>query len=133
MRALGVIRVSQVDGRSGLSFASPAIQRQRIEEAVKRDGGKLLEVFEELDVSGTLPLSKRNGLLTAVEAVESGRAGAIYVGYFDRLARSLRTQHEVCERVEAVGGSVVAVDVGKVGGGSAASKLSANVVVQLAS
>ena len=38
----------------------------------------------EIDVSGRLPLSKRPGLLEAVEMVEAGQADHIVVAYFDR-------------------------------------------------
>jgi hypothetical protein len=37
-RAIGIVRVSQVSGREGDSFASPAEQRERIEVACERDG-----------------------------------------------------------------------------------------------
>ena len=36
-RAIGIFRVSQVNGREGDSFASPAEQRDRIEAACERD------------------------------------------------------------------------------------------------
>lgn len=126
-RAIGVVRVSRVNGREGDSFASPVVQRERIETACTHDGLELLDVLDELDVSGGLPLAKRPGLLSAVEAIEAGRASTLMVGYFDRLARSLSTQHEVCERVEAAGGQVIAVDVGRVGG-NATRKLQANIL-----
>jgi hypothetical protein len=44
----------------------------------------------------------------------------VIAAYFDRLFRELRVQHEVCERVEAVDGSVIAVDIGEITNGSAA-------------
>ena len=128
MRAIGVIRVSQVRGREGASFASPVEQRERIETACERDGLRLLATHEELDVSGGTPLAKRPGLLNAVEAVEAGGAEVVIVAYFDRLVRSLAVQAEVVERVEQAGGRVVAVDVGQITGATATQWLQGTVL-----
>ena len=123
-RAIGIVRVSQVGGRDGDSFASPAEQRDRIQAACERDGLKLVDVFEELDVSGGRPLDQRPGLGKAVGHVESGDADVIVAAYFDRLVRSLRVQDELVARVEQAGGQVLAVDVGQVTNGSAGQWLS---------
>ena len=58
----------------------------------------------EIDVSGKLPLSKRPGLLAAIEMIEAGQADQPVVAYFDRLVRSLKVQLEVIERVEGRAG-----------------------------
>lgn len=123
-RAIGIVRVSQVAGRQGESFASPAEQRERIEAACERDGLELLEIVQELDVSGGTPLERRTGLRTAVEAIEQGRASVVVAAYFDRLVRSLSVQAELIERVEAAGGQVLTVDVGQLTNGSASQWLS---------
>src|SRR4051794_38982223 len=94
-RAIGLVRVSQVNGREGESFASPAEQRDRIVAACERDGLELLETIDELDVSGGKPLADRAGLRRAIEAVEAGQADVIVAAYFDRLVRSLRVQDEL--------------------------------------
>jgi site-specific DNA recombinase len=122
-RAIGIVRVSQVSGREGDSFASPSEQRERIEAACDRDGLQLVDVREELDVSGGTPLERRTGLRTAVEAVESGQADVIVAAYFDRLVRSLDVQRELVNRVEKAGGEVFAVDAGQVTHGTATKKL----------
>jgi DNA invertase Pin-like site-specific DNA recombinase len=85
-----------------------------------------------MDVSGRTPLECRTGLRSAVEAVEEGRAEAIVVSYFDRLARSLRVALEVRSRVEAAGGDVFTVDAGKVTNGNASSNFSTNVLMAAA-
>ena len=121
--AIGIVRVSQTKGREGDSFASPSQQRERIEATCERDGLKLLEIREDLDVSGGTPLERRSGLRTAVEAVEAGHAKVIVAADFDRLVRSLDVQRELVSRVEAAGGEVFAVDVGQVTHGSATKKL----------
>ena len=118
-KAIGIVRVSEVAGRSGPEFASPVDQQARIEAACERDGFDLLETISELDVSGGTPLSKRAGLRGAVERIEAGEAEVLIVAYFDRLFRSLAVQGEVTGRVEAAGGAILAVDVGQVTNGSA--------------
>lgn len=127
-RAIGIVRVSQVNGREGESFASPGEQRDRIAKACESDGIDLTEVIEELDVGGGTPLARRGGLRRAVEAVEAGKAEVVAVAYLDRLCRSLAVQAEVVERVEAARGEVLAVDVGRVTNGTAGQWLSASML-----
>jgi DNA invertase Pin-like site-specific DNA recombinase len=126
--AIGIVRVSQVRGREGDSFVSPSEQRQRIKAECKRRDLRLAEIVEELDVSGGASLRDRHGLRRAVEAVEVGEAQVIVAAYFDRLVRSLRVQDELVSRVEEAGGSVLAVDVGRVTNGSAAQWLSSTML-----
>jgi site-specific DNA recombinase len=123
-RAIGIVRVSRVNGREGESFASPGEQRERIEAACARDSLALLDVFEEMDVSGGTALEDRSGLRSAIEAVENGTADVICAAYFDRLVRSLKVQDELVSRVEAAGGQVLAVDIGRLTNGSASQWLS---------
>ena len=40
-RAIGIVRVSQVNGHEGDSFASPAEQRDRIEDEANVSGGQV--------------------------------------------------------------------------------------------
>ncbi len=123
-RAIGIVRVSQTNGREGERFVSPDEQRDRIEAACERDGLQLIAVHDEMDVSGGRALANRPGLSAAVTAIEAGAAEVVAAAYFDRLFRSLSTQAEVIERVEQAGGSVLAVDVGQVTAGSAGQWLS---------
>ena len=50
------------------------------------------------------------------------------VAYFDRLVRSLKVQLEVIERVERAGGEIFALDHGKLTNGTAAQRLSTNML-----
>src|SRR3954449_1574301 len=127
-RAVGIVRVSQVNGREGESFASPAEQRERIAASCDRDGLQLVDCIDELDVSGGTPLERRPGLRGAVEGIEAQRADVLVVAHFDRLVRSLRVQDEVVSRVEAAGGRVRALDFGDVTNGTAAQWLSGTMV-----
>ena len=60
--------------------------------------------------------------------VEAGQADHIVVAYFDRLVRSLKVQLEVIERVEQAGGEIFALDHGKLANGTAATRLSTNMM-----
>jgi DNA invertase Pin-like site-specific DNA recombinase len=79
-------------------------------------------------VSGKLPLARRPGLLRAIEMVEAGEADHIVVAYFDRLVRSLKVQLEVIERVEQAGGEIYAIDHGRLTNGTAATRMSNNLM-----
>lgn len=120
-RAIGIVRVSAVGDRDGESFASPEVQADRIKAI---DGLDVIRITTELDVSGGKPLAKREGLREAVEAIENGEAEVLVAAYFDRLFRSLKVQAEVVERVERAGGSVMAVDIGRISSNSAAEWIS---------
>jgi len=136
-RAFAVIRQSRTSDGS----LSPDEQRARIEEWCAREGIRLVQSIEELDVSGRRPLDKRPGLREGVAWVEDDRADLIVVAYFDRLVRSLKVQAEVLERVELAlkrrkrkseGEGVVALDVGAVSNATAAQWLSASMLGMVA-
>jgi DNA invertase Pin-like site-specific DNA recombinase len=124
-RAVGVVRVSRVGGENPVS---PSEQRQRIEAACEREGFKLLDTLNEMDVSGGAALAARPKLSHAVALVEAGNAEVIVVAYFDRLVRSLAVQRELLERVEAAGGAILAVDVGEVRSDTASHWLSSTML-----
>ena len=107
---------------------SPREQLERIQSVAERDGLKLVDTIEELDVSGGAPLAKRPGLRRAVELVEAGDANVMVVAYFDRLVRSLAVQAEVVERIEKAGGAILAVDVGEVRADTASRWLSSTML-----
>ena len=114
MRAVGIIRQSNSRGKSeGLS---PAEQREKIEAYCAGRRWDLVDVHEEIDVSGGRALDRRPGLGAAVRAVEAGQADVVVASEFTRLFRSIRVQEDVIERVRAAGGEVVAIDLGSLGG-----------------
>lgn len=122
-RAIGIVRVSQTKGREGESFHSPTTQRERIEAAAAQHGWRLLDVHAELDVSGGRRLDERAKLLAAVEAIEAGRADVLAAAYLDRLTRDPGVRDEIVSRVEAAGGQVWTVDMGRQTNGTAAEQL----------
>jgi len=124
-RAIGIVRVSYVGKRKGEHFVSPVEQEQRIRDWAAREQIEMLAIYQELDVSGGRPLAKRPGLRPAIERIEAGEASILVVAYFDRMVRSLRTQFELLDRVEAAGGKVATLDVGEVSERTSAQYLNA--------
>jgi len=128
-RDVVVVRVSEKGDREDEHFHSPEVQIEAARRWAKDRGERLVaSPLPEIDVSGRLPLSKRPGLLAAIEMIEAGRADQLVVAYFDRLVRSLKVQLEVIERVERAGGEIFALDHGKLTNGTAAQRLSTNML-----
>src|ERR1700757_3207754 len=112
-RDVVVVRVSEQGDREDENFHSPKAQLARAKSWSEDQGNRIVGTFEEIDVSGKLPLAKRPGLLRAIELVEAGEADHIVVAYFDRLGRSLKVQLQGIERVEHAGGGIYAADHGR--------------------
>ena len=127
-RAVAVVRVSAQGDRLEEHFHSPDVQLDSAKRWARKRRERFVAHFPEIDVSGKRPLVKRPGLLRAVEMVEAGQADHIVVAYFDRLVRSLKVQLEVIERVEKAGGEIFALDHGKLTNGTAATRLSTNMM-----
>jgi DNA invertase Pin-like site-specific DNA recombinase len=127
-RDVVVVRVSEQGDRDEENFHSPKAQLARAKLWSEDQGNRVVVAFEEIDVSGKLPLARRPGLLKAIEMVEVGEADHIVVAYFDRLVRSLKVQLEVIERVERAGGEIYAIDHGRLTNGTAATRMSNNMM-----
>ena len=127
-RAVAVVRVSAQGDRAEEHFHSPDVQLDSAKRWARKRRERFVAHFPEIDVSGKRPLLKRPGLLKAVEMIEAGQADHIVVAYFDRLVRSLKVQLEVIERVERAGGEIFALDHGKLTNGTAATRLSTNMM-----
>jgi site-specific DNA recombinase len=127
-RDVVVVRVSEQGDRDGENFHSPNAQLARAKVWSEAQGNRVVAAFEEIDVSGKLPLARRPGLLRAIEMVEAREADHVVVAYFDRLVRSLKVQLEVIERVEQAGGEIYAIDHGRLTNGSAATRMSNNMM-----
>src|SRR6059058_2624381 len=129
LRDVVVVRVSEKGDREDERFHSPEVQIEAAMRWARERGERLVaSPIPEIDVSGRLPLSKRPGLLAAIEMIEAGRADQLVVAYFDRLVRLLKVQLEVIERVERAGGEIFALDHGKLTNGTAAQRLSTNML-----
>jgi site-specific DNA recombinase len=109
-RLIGYIRVSRVAGREGDSFISPSDQRERIHQLAVAHGHTILDWQTDLDQPGST--MNRPAFEAAMQAVERGDAEGIAVAKLDRFARSVSGAGSALERLEAAGGSLVAVDLG---------------------
>jgi DNA invertase Pin-like site-specific DNA recombinase len=103
----GYVRVSQVRGREGERFISPAVQREQIEGWIALRGARLGEVFEELDESGAR--ADRPLLERALARVEAGESQGLVVAKLDRFGRSLVDGLAAIERIQRAGGTFVSV------------------------
>jgi site-specific DNA recombinase len=129
VRLIGYIRVSRVAGREGDSFISPAVQRETIERHARGGGHQLIDVLRDLDQPGSR--DDRPEFQRALEAVERGEADGIIVAKLDRFARSVAGAARALERLEAGGGTLVAVDLG-LDTSTPAGRLMRNVLMALA-
>src|ERR1700760_928287 len=83
-RDVVVVRVSERGDREDEHFHSPEVQIEAARRWATDRGERLVaSPIPEIDVSGKLPLSKRPGLLAAIEMIEAGRADQLVVAYFD--------------------------------------------------
>lgn len=107
LRLDAYIRVSQVRGRGGDTFISPASQQDRIDSWIAAFGHERLEVFTELDESGAR--ADRPLLMRAIERVEAGESDGVVVAKLDRFGRTLIDGLRLIERIEKAGGTFVSV------------------------
>ena len=106
----GYVRVSQVAGRSGDRFISPAVQREQIAGWARLRRAHLGRIFEELDESGSR--SDRPLLEEAIRRIEAGASDGIVVAKLDRFGRSLLDALVAIERIQAANGTFVSVEDG---------------------
>ena len=81
-RDVVVVRVSEQGDREEDNFHSPKAQLAKAKLWSKDQGNRVVNAFEEIDVSGKLPLARRPGLLRAIEMLAAGEADHIVVAYF---------------------------------------------------
>lgn len=103
----GYVRISQVAGRSGDSFISPALQREQILRWASAHGHRLAVVHEELDQSGGR--ADRPKLLEALARVEDGTIDGLAVAKLDRFGRSLIDGLAAIQRIHDAGGTFISV------------------------
>jgi Resolvase, N terminal domain len=112
LRLVGYVRVSDVAGRSGASFISPGVQRERIAAWCSLYDAHLQDVAEELDESGGR--ADRPLLLKAIERVERGLSDGIIVAKLDRFGRSFKDALEHIERIDRAGARLIHLAPGAV-------------------
>jgi DNA invertase Pin-like site-specific DNA recombinase len=104
----GYVRVSRVAGRSGESFISPAVQRERIEGVAAAGGHKIIQWHEDLDQSGAK--EDRPGFQLALKRIEAGLSDGIVVAKLDRFSRSVRDAAIALQRIEESGGAFISAE-----------------------
>jgi DNA invertase Pin-like site-specific DNA recombinase len=113
-RMVGIIRVSEVGDREGERFISPIDQRKRLEGWQREFDAIMVELLEEIDVSGKLPIAKRPGLRRGIELIETGQADVLVFAYRDRNFRNTIVEMETIARINAAGGKVFSVGFGEI-------------------
>jgi DNA invertase Pin-like site-specific DNA recombinase len=110
MNVDGYIRVSRVAGRSGDSFISPKVQRDKIKGLAAAGGHKIVKWVEDLDESGAK--DDRPGFQLVLERIESGKTGGVVVAKLDRFSRSVAGAAVALKRIEAAGGAFLSAEDG---------------------
>jgi putative DNA-invertase from lambdoid prophage Rac len=100
VRLLAYVRVSE-------ETENPENQKYAIYEWAARSGHQVLNVYEDIGVSGALPPVERPGFRKLLEAVDGADGLVVYA--LDRLARSLGELVEVFRTLEAKGKVIVSV------------------------
>ena len=107
----GYIRVSRVAGRTGESYISPKVQRDKITGWAKLHEVKLGEVVVEEDVSGAKPVDERE-LGRLLGRVEAGESQGIIAYKLSRFGRGALETLQAVERIKEAGGRLVTVEDG---------------------
>lgn len=100
MKLVAYVRVSE-------KSENPENQKLAIFEWTSRNGHQVVEVCEDIGVSGALPPKDRPGFQRALKALE--RADGLIVYALDRIARSLTELVEVVREMEGRGKLVISV------------------------
>jgi putative DNA-invertase from lambdoid prophage Rac len=100
VRLLAYVRVSE-------ETENPENQKYAIYEWAARSGHQVLNVYEDIGVSGALPPVERPGFKRLLESLDGADGLVVYA--LDRLARSLGELVEVFRTLEAKGKVIVSV------------------------
>lgn len=106
------MRVSRKGKRDPDKWLTVPAQRRAIERWVKDHGHRLVDLREDIDISGRL--DDRPNLEAIVAQVERGELGGLVVAKVDRFSRDLAYGAMVARRIERAGGTFVAADDGVV-------------------
>lgn len=107
----GYIRVSQVRGRDGESFISPAVQRDQIQQWANLRGVTIGEWHTDLDqTGGTL---SRPALDAMLERIRNGQTSGVVVARLDRLSRAgVADALKLVQDLSDQGAQLAVVDLG---------------------
>jgi len=116
-RVIGYLRVSTDEQSLGAED-----QRIKLKKWCNARKGSLLEVFEDIGISGGNAIDKRPGLILAIKALKEQKAGILLVSKRDRLARDVIVAAMIERLAHKAGAQVVAAD-GTANGDSPESQL----------
>ena len=95
MRVVGYIRVSTEEQEISVD-----VQRVAIEQFCKQKNWELVEIFQDVGVSGAEPVLEREGFKKAIEFCKSNNINVIVVYSIDRFGRSFYNIFETLRRLE---------------------------------
>jgi site-specific DNA recombinase len=98
------IRVSRIGGREGDRFISPELQKESIERVCAREGLKVVQWFEEVDVSGGD--AGRPKWNEVIQRVEQGKSRGVVCWNLSRFSRSVKDALTAIDRIEDAGGKL---------------------------
>lgn len=108
LRLISYVRVSDVRGREGPGFISPAEQREKTRAFATAMGHTIVDEAEELDRSGgDMSRPVFNCLL---ERIEAGESDGMIVAKLNRFARSNVGAWQALERIKNAGGELLSVE-----------------------
>lgn len=107
----GYVRVSRVSGRSGESYISPKVQRDKIVGWAKLHDVRLGEIVVEEDVSGAKPVEER-ALGELLQRVERRDSDGIIAFKLSRFGRGALETLQAVERIRSARGRLVTVEDG---------------------
>jgi site-specific DNA recombinase len=107
----GYVRVSRLSGRSGESYISSKVQRDKIAGWAKLHDVRLGEIVVEEDVSGAKPVDER-ALGELLRRVERGDSDGIIAFKLSRFGRGALETLQAVERIRNARGRLVTVEDG---------------------
>lgn len=103
--AIGYVRVSTEEQAQG-----PRAQRDALDRYARAHGLELVEVYDDVGVSGAAPIDERPGLLAALDALEQRRAEIFLVAKRDRIARDVMVSAMLDRLVSRAGARIESAD-----------------------
>lgn len=106
----GYIRVSRVNQRSGDSFISVDIQKERIAAWARTNGHKIVTWHEDLDEPGSK--LERPHLKEMMTRVRARKTDGVAVMRLDRFGRSVHHTAKLYEEIREAGGALISISEG---------------------
>jgi len=106
MNVIGYTRVSTQEQAEGFGLD---VQAAGIRAYCKAQGLRLVAIYSDAGISGSNGLDTRQGLGEALALIEAGKASALVVYRFDRLARDVILQETLIRQLQQQSADVVSV------------------------